>query len=62
MNGLFHVFGFIRAYIYHLLILTKVDWTFHVQELELTLNKMKVKGLLNMILKILSLVIPKWNI
>ena len=25
MNGLFHVFGFIRAYIYDLLILIKVD-------------------------------------
>ena len=45
MNGLFHVFGFIRAYIYHLLILTKVDCTDHVQKLEIILNKLKEKVL-----------------
>ena len=45
MNGLFHGFGFIRAYIYDLLILTKVDWIYHVQKLELILNKLKEKGL-----------------
>ena len=31
MNDLFHGFGFIRAYIYHILVLTKGDWTDHVQ-------------------------------
>ena len=43
MNDLFHGFEFIRAYIYELLILIKVDCTDHVQNLELTLDKMKVK-------------------
>ena len=32
-------------YIDELLILTKGGWTYHVQKLELTLNKLKVKGL-----------------
>ena len=45
MNGLFHGLKFIRAYIYDLLILTKGDLIDHVQKLELTLNKMKEKGL-----------------
>ena len=43
MNGLFHGFEFICAYIDKLLILTKGYWTEHVQYLELTLNKLKVK-------------------
>ena len=29
----------------NLLILTKLDWTNHVQKLELTINKLKVKVL-----------------
>ena len=33
MNGLFHGFEFIRVYIQNLLILTKGDWTDHVQKL-----------------------------
>ena len=33
MNDLFHGFGFIHAYIDDLLILTKGDWTDHVQKL-----------------------------
>ena len=45
MNDLFHVFGFIRSYIYDILILTKGYWTDHTQKLELTLNKLKEKGL-----------------
>ena len=45
MNDLFHGFEFIRAYIEDVLILTKVDWTDHVHNLELTLNKLKEKGL-----------------
>ena len=45
MNNLFHGFKFIYTYIYIILILTKGDWTDHEQELELTLNKLKVKGL-----------------
>ena len=45
MNDLFHGFEFIRAYIYDFLILTKLDWTYHAQKLELTLNKLKGKVL-----------------
>ena len=45
MNELFHGFEFIRAYIDYLLIITKRDWTDHVQALELTLNKLTEKGL-----------------
>ena len=45
MNDLFHEFEFICAYIDAILILTKGDWTDHVQKLELTLNKLKEKVL-----------------
>ena len=45
MNDLFQGFEFICAYIYELLIQTKVDCTDHVQKLELTLNKLKEIGL-----------------
>ena len=45
INDIFHGFGFIRAYIDCLLILTKVYCTDHVQKLELTLNKLKEEGL-----------------
>ena len=45
MNGFFHVFEFIRAYIDDLLILTKGDWTYHIQKLKPTINKLKGKGL-----------------
>ena len=45
MNDLFHGFEFIYAYIDGILILTKGDWTDHVQKLELTLNKLKENGL-----------------
>ena len=38
MNDLFRAFEFIHAYIDNLLILKKVDWTDHVQKLELNLN------------------------
>ena len=44
-NELFYEFDFIRAYIDDLLILTKGDWTVHVQKLELTLNRLKERGL-----------------
>ena len=60
MNYLFHRFEFIRAYIYDMFILTKVNWTDHIQNLELKLNKMKGKGLKCNIEK-LSLDKPKWN-
>ena len=45
MIDLFHRFEFIRAYIYNVLILNKGDWKDHIQNLELMLNKLKVKGL-----------------
>ena len=41
MNDLFHWFGFICAYIYDLLLLTKKYWTDHVHKLELNLSKLK---------------------
>ena len=41
MNDLFHGFEFICAYIDNPLVLTKLDWIYHVQKLELTLNKLK---------------------
>ena len=43
LNDLFHGFEFIRAYIDYLLILSKGDWTDHVQKLELPLDKLKGK-------------------
>ena len=61
MIYLFHGFEFISAYINEILILTKENWTDHVQKLYLTPNKMKEKYL-NVILKIFSLENPKWNI
>ena len=45
MNDLFHGIEFIRVYIYDLLILIKVDWTYHVHKLQPTLNKLKEKRL-----------------
>ena len=45
INDIFNGFEFIPEYIDELLILTKGDWIDHVQKLELTLNKLKEKGL-----------------
>ena len=45
MNDLFDGFEFICAYIDDLLVLTKGDWTDRVQKLEITLTKLKGKGL-----------------
>ena len=45
MNDLFHGFEFIRGYIDNLLILIKGYRKDHIQKLELTFNKLKVKGL-----------------
>ena len=45
MKDLFHGFELIRGYIDNLLVLTKGDWKYHVQNLELTLNKLKEKEL-----------------
>ena len=43
MNDLLHGFEFMCACIDNLLVLTKGDWTDHVQKLELTPNKLKEK-------------------
>ena len=45
MNDLFHGYKFICTYMDSILVLTKGDWTYHVHNLELTLNKMKEKRL-----------------
>ena len=45
MHDLFYGFEFIPAYIDDLLMLTKGDRTDHIHNLELTLNKLKGKGL-----------------
>ena len=45
MNDLFNEFGFICSYIEKLSVLTKGYWTDNVQKLELTINKLKEKGL-----------------
>ena len=60
MNDLFHGFKFICAYIDEILTFKKY-WTYHLKNLELTLNKMKENDL-NEILKSLSMVIQKCNI
>ena len=44
MDDLFHGFEFICEYIDEILILPKVYWTYHFQNLELTQNKLKGKG------------------
>ena len=41
MNDLFRIFEFICAYIYDLLDSIKGDWTYNVQKLAFTLNKLK---------------------
>ena len=45
MDDSFHGVEFICAYIDELLILTKGYWTYHLQNLELTQNKLKGKGI-----------------
>ena len=45
MDGLYHIFKFIRAYIDGLLVLTEGYWTDCVQNLQLTLNELKQEGL-----------------
>ena len=45
MNDLFHRFELVHAYVYEFLILTEGNQTYHVQKVELTINKMKVNGL-----------------
>ena len=49
MNEIFHGFKFIRAYIDDLLIITKSDWSYQLDKLEQTLQKLEYIGI-------------KWNI
>ena len=42
---MFRGFEFIQAYIDDLLIITKVDWSHHLEKLELTLKKLKYNRL-----------------
>ena len=44
MNDLFHEFEFIRENIDKILIFKRGDWTYHVQNLQSTINKLKGKG------------------
>ena len=44
MNKMFRGFEFIRAYIDELLIITKGDWSNHLEKLEQTLQKLKDNG------------------
>ena len=45
MNKIFRGFGFIRAYIYDLFIITRVDWFEHLNKLEQVLQKLKDIGI-----------------
>ena len=45
MNEMFSVFEFIEAYINDLLIITKGDWYYHLNKLEIVPQKLKFKGL-----------------
>ena len=45
MNEMFRGFEFILAYINNLLIITKGDWSDHLEKFELTLQKLKDNGL-----------------
>ena len=45
MNRIFRGFEFIRAYIDDLLIITKSDWSDHLEKLERTLRKLKDNGI-----------------
>ena len=45
MNEMFRGFEYIWAYIYYLLIITKDDWSDHLEKLEQTMQKLKDNGL-----------------
>ena len=61
MNEMFCVFEFIQACIYDLFIMTKNDWSNHLEKLEPTLQNIKYNGLKSNI-KSRSLDKQKWNI
>ena len=50
---MFRGFKFIQAYIYVLLITNKVDWSYHLEKLELTLKNLQNNGLKYNLKKIL---------
>ena len=45
MNGMFRGFEFIQVYIGDLLIITNGDWSYHLEQLEPTLQNLKDNGL-----------------
>ena len=45
MNKMFRGFEFIPVYVNDLLIITKSDWSNHLEKLELTLQNLKDNGL-----------------
>ena len=45
MNEMFHGFDFIREYIIDLLLVTKGDWSNHLEKLELIPQKLQDNGL-----------------
>ena len=45
MNKMFSGMGFIRAYIDDLLVITKCDWSDHLDKLELLIKNLRVNGL-----------------
>ena len=45
INEMFRGFEFIQGYIDDFLIITKGDWSYHLEKLELTLQKIKDNGL-----------------
>ena len=61
MNEMFRGFDFILAYNDDLLIITNVDWSDHLEKLELTLQKLKYNRLKCNIKKSF-LDKQKWNI
>ena len=45
MNEMFRIIEFIRAYIDDLLIITKGNWSDHLNKLELVMKKLRANGL-----------------
>ena len=61
MNEMFRGLGFIQAYINYLLIITKGDWSYHLEKMERTLHKLEDNGL-KCNIKNHHLDKPRWNI
>ena len=61
MNEIFCAFEFIRVYIDEMIIITKGDWSDHLETLERTLKILNTMGL-SVTFKLHSLDKPKWDI